>query len=194
MSIVDSEEFLTLRAQLKEFYSNGHTGGDWDVFVISRFDEDDETLRPYLSTAYSDHFDPTLYTAVLQQRGKGGVWRGADDQGGGHAEEKFIRSLNELVELFHRQPRLIEVYVSRIPCGKRSSPWQAHKPFEPVDMLWPEGCGPKLYLAMEATPHIKWELLYEENYGNERSQAESTVHIVRMNDLPNVRAGQWLSS
>lgn len=189
--IVQSHEFLGLRLQLREIYRRGLASGDYDVLVISRFDGNDDTLRPYLSTAYTGHHDPTLYPAALQQRAKGNTWRDADVQGGGHAEEKFIRSLNELASLFG-QPELIELYVSRIPCAGRSSPWRAHKPFEEEDMLWPPGCGPKFRVAMEATPHIRWHFYWEEGYdANPKAHAESLAQLTLMSQLPNVRVAQW---
>lgn len=184
-SLVRSLEFRVLRHQLKYLYAQRLAGNDYDVFLISRFDENDDTIRPYLSNTYSNHHDPSLYPARVQQKAKGNTWRDADLQGGGHAEEKFIRSLNELGGEFGA-PNLIEVYVSRIPCASISRVWTAHKPFEQEDMLWPAGCGPKLRFAMESTPHIRWVLFWEEGYERLEVQAACEAQLKQMRELPNV--------
>jgi len=190
-SLVNSAEFRALRQQLKYLYANKIAGDDYDVFVISRFDGDDETIRPYLSNIYSDHHDPSLYPAKSLQKAKGNSFRDADRQGGGHAEEKFVRSLNELGEMFG-VPQVIEVYVSRIPCASTSRAWSAHKPFEPEDMFWPAGCGPKFLIAMKATPHIAWHLYWEEGYEkNLKAHSESLGQLTLLSQLPNVTVAQW---
>jgi hypothetical protein len=102
--ITSSAEFLGLRLQLREFYNKNYTDGNWDVALISRFDGDDETMRPYLSMGFSSTSLPpqTLYPAMLMQNGKKGgpAYVPAPNQGGGHAEETFIRSLDEQGGMF----------------------------------------------------------------------------------------------
>ncbi len=195
MSLKDSAEFQQLRAslyRLKADLKPEKGTGEYDVFVISRFNGDDNTLRPYLSTSYSDKADTTLYPVEKRQLAKGGaiVTSPANQQHGGHAEEKFIRSLNELAGLFGA-PSRIDVYVSRIPCAGRSKYWNAHKPFEEENMIWPAGCGPKLFTAIKATPHITWTLVYEEIYEKEGIQASSMAEVDKIAGLPNATVGRF---
>ncbi|HEX5719473.1 MAG TPA: hypothetical protein VF179_25150 [Thermoanaerobaculia bacterium] len=195
-----------------------HVNSANDVFVISRFDRNDATIEIFYSTAYSPHPAPNLLPVTLvaptalqralrgatlvDDRGKKRALMTEDSdvfiytptpgQGGGHAEEMFIRSLPRLFTEYG-QPFLIEIYISKIPCGEASPSWIGPRPDDASKtMLWPQGCGPKFHCLFKLCPSVDFELIYEDTYpATSASQALSMAWITKIVDLGNARAGLY---
>lgn len=179
------------------------------VYLIYRLDENDATLGVIWDSGYTpgrvdffNHGVPIYHpidklqrvarnnsACVLGENGKasgprlrGYTYEQSVNQTGGHAEEFFLQKLMMLPAA----PKMIDVYISRIPCAATSMSWSFA--FGGANMRLPEGCGPKLYTAMRLTPQIQWSLAYGEGY-NGAMQTSCEANIDRMNQLPNVVAG-----
>lgn len=185
------------------------------VYLISRFDDDDRTLNVCWDASYSQAsrnylIDDRWYYGEVRKlapekvdpgqlldaggrpvRGKAGVIKGfkmaeSPMQGGGHAEEYFLRRLMAHLEQGY-VPESIEIYVSRIPCPDTSMMWQFY--FAGGRYSLPAGCGPKLYLVISTLHRIEWTLAYGEGNRSASAQSASLAHINRINRLDNATAG-----
>lgn len=184
------------------------------VYLISRFDDDDSTLNVTWDAGYTpvstNYFKDGKYyygnvtkletvrasNAVLLDdndrpvRGRAGVVKGSStavssNQGGGHAEEFFLMKLKAFIEQFYC-PTTIEIYVSRIPCAATSMQWRFS--FYGGSYMLPVGCGAKLYTVIKFLNVVNWYVAYGEGYRG-ASQSASLAWITKINALPNAEAG-----
>ncbi len=174
------------------------------VYLISRFNEDDATLEDFWSQTPQDTggslgaFGP--YYAIRLKKGSpvaevqvegevamSRLYAHSPDtfKLGGHAEEAFLSRLAYKLEdgTLHNV-RLIEIYVSRIPCADQSAAWAIRLNDRNFEL--PLGCGPKMYKVMEATPGIAWRLAWDQSYPSPQTQANCLMWTSLMNSLPNV--------
>lgn len=183
-----------------------------NVFLMARFNDDNSRVVGFQSVSYFDHnsaitqdrlfFWPVELQAVRARgprNNRSHYIQATPRQGGGHAEEYFIRFLlTEYAYAFHGGnlthllPQKVELYVSRIPCPRSSAAWLFSSPEGGGAMFFPEGCGPKLYEVMRRTTNIRWTLTYDEVFPHQDTTAEALAWLNRMNSLAHVQAGPRL--
>lgn len=116
----------------------------------------------------------------------------AEMQGGGHAEEFFLRHLLAVMkesQLGHAFiPKKIDLYISRVPCANTSPAWLVN--FNGQSIRLPLGCGPKLFVAARYLSFIDWNIFYGQDYSPGVHRTSSRESIARLNRLPNVNAGR----
>lgn len=110
----------------------------------------------------------------------------SDNQGGGHAEEYFLRRMLSLANAGN-VPTQIELFISRIPCASSSMMWRFD--FQGNLITLPAGCGAKLLTAVQMTPGTQWDIAYGQGYANVATQAPSAAWISQINAQPNANAG-----
>jgi hypothetical protein len=116
---------------------------------------------------------------------KGSTLTSAARQGGGHAEEFFLRYLMGLANK-GIIPIVIDLFISRIPCAATSMSWEFE--FNGNLETLPAGCGPKLYEVIRRTARISWYLAWSEGYEGQ-NQAASMLQVNRIDGLRNARTG-----
>ncbi|WP_444945432.1 hypothetical protein ACJJIP_14625 [Microbulbifer sp. VTAC004] len=141
------------------------TGGV-NEYLIYRFDSDDSTLSNIFSIDYktpvrSSPLPGGIYPA---QRGrlnssKTKVTKPQNYQGGGHAEEIFLRSLDKFTS--YGPVGRIEMYISKIPCNYSSAMMVN---VNGSNHHVPSGCGNKLQLMIEAFTNINWYICFDREY------------------------------
>lgn len=185
------------------------------VYLIFRLDDDDTTVEtmwdaPYARDqtttvegghqrfAFVDKYQ-TFNTRSIQAvddrgrplRGRAGRPGGttnvrADNQGGGHAEEFFLRRMLQFANDGY-VPRTIEIYISRIPCSDTSPMWRVN--FGGQVITFHPGCGRKLLQAVQHTPTTQWYIAYGQGYARADTQASCAARIDRIDREPNAQAG-----
>jgi len=161
-------------------------GSDKGVYLIFRVNHDEASMATIFSLDYRDEartgyggVSPAVRGKSGTQLGKGKVkyqtiTKKAKKQGGGHAEEVFIRSLGKILkDLVEHKYKVtdFEVFISKIPCFKEgnigSSAFilkSSDASWASSDTLYPEGCGPKLNLLAKTCSSINWAFCYEKDY------------------------------
>lgn len=166
--------------------------GNVSEFLIYRFDSDDSTLGSIFSM---DHTTP-----VREEPGAGGIYPAQKGrvknnkitklhphQGGGHAEEIFMRSLNKFTEYGNLNE--VELFISMIPCD-RSSAFIMN--VNNTKVVAPSGCGDKLIMMINCFNGIKWEICFDREYTGDTGQrtrnkmlqlqSKSNANVYKYND------------
>lgn len=186
------------------------------VYLIFRLNDDDDSVesmwdapfeRGQVTTVERGHqrfafvekyqTESTRSIQPLDDKGKqiqgragrpgGQTYAPAEMQGGGHAEEFFLRRMLQLANT-RNIPNTVELYISRIPCAIMSPMWRCQ--FGGNLITLPEGCGAKLLQVVRHTQaSTQWYIAYDESYNRPDMQASCLAHITRINNEPNAEAG-----
>lgn len=140
---------------------------DW---CILRLDRNDRTLEIYWSEA-----NATYYRTSSTVNSSGGTFR----PHGGHAEMQLIRDFANVVRNYGNWPGIVEIFISRSPCGK--------SPTFPVGVVqYPEGCGRKLItLAHQFSAIGEWVIVYDEVFQGNRNAPQYNADAYTMIGLIN---------
>ncbi|MFD1217719.1 hypothetical protein [Microbulbifer celer] len=103
-------------------------------------------------------------------------------QGGGHAEEIFLRSMHKFESVSK-----VEMFISLIPCD-RSSAMQINLDNE--DVFVPSGCGAKLKFLAERYPNISWEICYERIYDGNTGQ-RTHQYMIKLSTFHNANVYRY---
>ncbi|WP_455805460.1 hypothetical protein [Pseudomonas fluorescens] len=200
MTLVESSEFIRHKRSLDVLarQSPGY------VYLISRFDDDDSTICTFGSMGYRDNPIKTgiggvalvTLAGMKQQRRiqpadrlRGPFIQGSQSvlgtlrvienpqQGGGHAEELFLRKLPQMFDEYGAASK-IDIFISKIPCASASSNWIL--PTANGDLLLPAGCANKLAAVIRSSEGITWRIWWEHGYPN---QATHTACIGALSQL-----------
>ncbi|MFC3943751.1 hypothetical protein CCU68_32070 [Pseudomonas gingeri NCPPB 3146 = LMG 5327] len=203
MTLVMSPEFIRHKRS-HDAYARQSPGY---VYLISRFDDDDSTICTFGSMGYLDAplktgvggvAPVTLATLKLQRRVqpadlvRGPFIQGShsvpgdqsviekSQQGGGHAEELFLRKLPQMFDEYGPASK-IDIFVSRIPCASQSSNWILPTP--DGEMLLPAGCANKLAAVIRSSSGITWRIWWEQGYTNPVTQTASIGALTQLRGM-----------
>jgi hypothetical protein len=191
MSLTDSPSFLR-EMQAGDAIARANPGY---VYLISRFGDDDSTICYFGSMGYREAALPTGIGGVesvtlLTFKGPKKVQltevqpvfiAGSEfvpanqvpvikpQQGGGHAEELFLRKFEKLCAEFGK-PNKIDIFISKIPCAKVSSGWMLT--IAQGNVILPCGCSSKLALVARHWSDITWRIWWRDAYPNPTTQSD----------------------
>jgi len=181
-------------------------GVETSVYLIYRVQGNDTTLSTMFSQKYiaEQHtgfggIDAAVRGNSGTQVGKGkvkyeAITKKAKFQGGGHAEEMFIRSFDKITQDLAQNGSFtvtrVELFVSKIPCCKRDK--IGSSAFELNGVIYPEGCGVKLNKFIKSKPDIEWAICYEKDYAGTDLDGETRNQMIILDHEANAKVYRYL--